>query len=92
MPEDGQDDEPVAELQRRMAQAVEEEDFETAARLRDALAARGIDGPGGFRRQTPGRMGLGSDQGVYQPPQGWTPPPRPDPMTAGRKRPRGRRR
>jgi hypothetical protein len=83
-------DRSIAELQRRMAQAVAEEDFETAARLRDDLAALGVTGAGAFQRQTPGRMGLGTDQGAYKPPPGWTPPPRPDPMTAGHKRPKGR--
>ena len=70
-----------------MKRAVVEQDFETAAKLRDELAA---DGDGYFRRQTLGRMGLGSDHQVLAPPPGWTPPVKPDPLTArrgGRKRP-----
>ena len=36
-------------------------------------------------------MGLGTDQQVYKPPAGWTPPPKPDLLTSNRK-PGGRRR
>lgn len=84
------DPDSIAELQRRMAEAVAAEDFETAARLRDEL--RALKGPGSyFQRQTPGKMGLGTDQQVYKPPAGWRPPKRPDPLTSGHK-PGGRRR
>jgi len=76
----------IADLERRMAEAAAADDFETAARLRDALNALT-----GLRRQVPGRMGLGTDQAAYRPPPGWTPPKRPDPMTAGHK-PGGRKR
>lgn len=69
-------DEDRAELERRMAQAVAGEDFELAARLRDRIKALG---PGTqFKRQVPGRMGLGTDQQVYTPPPGWKPPKKPD--------------
>lgn len=72
-----------------MAQAVEAEDFEAAAALRDAIKA--LDGePSLFQRQTPGKMGLGTDQAAYRPPEGWKPPKRPAPMTKGHK-PRGRK-
>ncbi len=82
----------IAELCARMAQAVADEDFEVAARLRDRIAALGGPGPDSlFQRQTPGRMGLGTDQQVYQPPAGWKPPKRPDPMTSSAKPRRGRR-
>ena len=63
------------ELERRMAQAVADEDFELAARLRVRLASlQSI----GFQRQVPGRMGLGTDQQVFAPPKGWKPPKKPD--------------
>jgi hypothetical protein len=69
-----------------MAQAVADEDFEAAARLRDRIAALGPPDPDSlFQRQTPGRMGLGTDQQVYRPPAGWKPPKRPDPMTSSTK-------
>jgi hypothetical protein len=85
----GADD--LAALERRMAEAVEAEDFEAAARLRDRIAA--LKAPGGesmFRRQTPGRMGLGTDQQVLAPPKGWKPPKKPDLMTSSTKPRRGR--
>jgi hypothetical protein len=78
MAEDLRDD-----LEQRMAQAVADEDFELAARLRDQIGSR-------LRRQVPGRMGLGTDQQVYTPPEGWTPPARPDFLTANRRRRRGK--
>jgi hypothetical protein len=79
-------------LKRQMAQAVADEDFEAAARLRDRIAALGPPAaPSLFQRQTPGRMGLGSDQQVYQPPAGWKPPKRPDPLTSNTKPRRGGR-
>lgn len=81
----------LAELERRMAAAVAEEDFEAAARLRDALALMRGESPlppSRLRRQEPGAMGLGTDQQVFKPPRGWAAPKPPDPMTRGR----GRRR
>jgi hypothetical protein len=81
----------LAALERRMAEAVAAEDFETAARLRDRIAALKVKGDGGlFRRQTPGRMGLGTDQQVMAPPKGWKPPKKPDLMTSNTKPRRGR--
>jgi len=38
----------------------------------------------GLTRQAPGAMGLGTSQQRMVPPTGWHPPPKPDPMTAGR--------
>ncbi|MBC6982697.1 UvrB/UvrC motif-containing protein [Caulobacter sp. 17J80-11] len=88
-------DEEIAKLEARMARAVEDEDFEAAARLRDEIAwlrrdDRG-EAPEGsrLRRQAPGKMGLGTSQETYVQPDGWTPPPKPDLMTRVRK---GRRR
>ncbi len=86
----GQDE--IGELERRMAAAVAAEDFEAAARLRDRIAALKPPPPESlFERQTPGRMGLGTDQQVYQPPKGWKPPKRPDPLTSNTKPRRGGR-
>lgn len=87
---DGEND--LAGLERRMAEAVAAEDFEAAARLRDRIAA--LKAEGGeplFRRQTPGRMGLGTDQQVLAPPKGWRRPKKPDPMTSNSKPRRGSR-
>ena len=81
----------IAELERRMAEAVAADDFETAARLRDQITALKGSGKGSlFHRQTPGRMGLGTDQQVMAPPKGWKPPKKPDPMTSNTKPRRGR--
>jgi hypothetical protein len=84
----------IDDLERRMAQAVADEDFEGAAKLRDELSrlrrhvmiAGDPENPpqaSYFKRQVPGRMGLGTDQQVYAPPEGWVPPQKPDPMTKG---------
>lgn len=90
----------ISDLRRRMEQAAAAMDFEEAGRLRDRIAlirggasreeAESAD-PSGLTRQQPGRMGLGTSQQRVTPPDGWTPPPKPDPMTAGRSRRRGRR-
>ncbi len=80
----------MAELRRRMETAVADEDFEAAARLRDQIAALAKgDADSLFRRQVPGRMGLGTDQQVLQPPKGWKPPRKPDLMTSNTKPRRG---
>jgi hypothetical protein len=85
------DEDDLAALERRMAQAVEAEDFEAAARLRDRIVALKAQGANSlFHRQTPGRMGLGTDQQVMAPPKGWKPPKKPDPMTSNTKPRRGR--
>jgi hypothetical protein len=91
----------VADLRGRMEAAAERGDFEEAARLRDRIslvrAAGSADDEGefdatGLTRQRPGAMGLGTSQQRMTPPPGWTPPRKPDPMTTGVARPRGRRR
>jgi hypothetical protein len=85
-------DAEIDTLRGLMAQAVADEDFEAAARLRDRIAALEAPGPESlFQRQTPGRMGLGTDQQVYRPPAGWTPPKRPDPITSNTNPRRGGR-
>ena len=83
----------LAYLQERMVAAAEALDFEEARRLRDRIAlirggasidqAEAAD-TAGLQRQKPGAMGLGTSQQKITPPPGWTPPPRPDPMTRGR--------
>jgi hypothetical protein len=79
-------EDPDDALLARMEKAVDDQDFELAARLRDEIAAL----PGSkLRRQVPGKMGLGTDQSVYTPPKGWKRPAKPDPMTAGHKPRRG---
>jgi hypothetical protein len=89
----------IGDLRRRMEQAAAAMDFEEARRLRDRIALiRGGASPeeaesadtSGVARQQPGRMGLGTSQQRVTPPDGWTPPPRPDPMTSGRSRRRGK--
>ena len=82
-----------------MEQAAEAQDFELARRLRDRIALiRGGASPeaaaaadtSGIDRQQPGAMGLGTSQQRVTPPTGWRPPPRPDPMTSGKARPKKR--
>ena len=67
-------------------------DFEEARRLRDRISllqggasveeAAAADG---LTRQRLGAMGLGTSRQQVVPPEGWTPPPKPDPMTRGRR-------
>ncbi len=81
----------IDDLQRRMAEAAEAGDFETAALLRDAIE-RIRSGKSGLREQVPGKMGLGSSQERYLGADRRRALPRkPDPMTSGHK-PGGRRR
>lgn len=79
----------IEDLERRMAEAAEAGDFETAAILRDAIA-RIRSGDTNLVEQQPGRMGLGSSQERYAINPGKSLPRKPDPMTAGHK-PGGRR-
>ena len=84
----------IEQLRLRMEAAAAALDFEEAGRLRDQLSlARGTEAGGdieadlaGLTRQQPGRMGLGTSQQRMTPPPGWSPPPKPDPMTRGRRR------
>ena len=89
------EDDDVGALEQRMAEAVAADDYETAATLRDRIAAlkpapRSEEGSM-FKRQVPGRMGLGTDQQVMAPPKGWKPPKKPDLMTSNTKPRRGGR-
>ena len=76
--------ESLAELEAEMAAAVGREDYEAAARLRDRIQA--LSSRTAFKRQTPGKMGLGTSDQINRPPEGWKPPPKPDPMTSGHKK------
>ena len=81
----------IEDLERRMAEAAQAGDFETAAALRDAIA-RIRSGESGLREQVPGKMGLGSSQERYVgADRKLSLPKKPDPMTKGHK-PGGRRR
>jgi hypothetical protein len=86
-------------LRIRMEAAARALDFEEAKRCRDKInmirggateaEAERADFEG-LERQRSGAMGLGSNQQRVTPPEGWRPPPKPDPMTSGHSR-RGRR-
>jgi hypothetical protein len=85
--------ETIDTLRQKMEAAAEALDFEEARRLRDRIALiRGGATPAdaeaadlsGLARQKPGAMGLGTSQQRVDPPAGWKPPPKPDPMTRGR--------
>jgi hypothetical protein len=85
--------ETIAELHAAMEAAAAALDFEEARRLRDrinllrggASAEQAAEADlSGLERQRPGAMGLGTSQQRVTPPPGWSPPPRPDPMTRGR--------
>lgn len=75
---------PIAQLEARMAAAVEAEDFETAALLRDAID-RLKSGESSISVQQPGKMGLGSSQERYASEGARRLPKKPDPMTKGHK-------
>lgn len=77
----------------QMEAAAKALDFEEAKRLRDrinlmrggatATEAEQAD-VSGLQRQSPGAMGLGTSQQRVEPPVGWKPPPKPDPLTRRR--------
>lgn len=82
----------IEDLQRRMEAAARDLDFEEAKRCRDkislmrggATATEALEADfSGLVRQQPGSMGLGTSQQRVSPPEGWRPPPKPDPMTSG---------
>jgi UvrB/uvrC motif len=89
----GAADDAAAAIRARMEAAAAALDYEEARRLRDQLnlirgGADAMDAEqadtSGLTRQQPGRMGLGTSQQRMTPPEGWKPPPKPDPMTKGR--------
>lgn len=79
-------------LHERMQAAADALDFEEAKRLRDMISlirggatsteAAQANGSG-LVRQRPGSMGLGTSQQAMESPMGWTPPPKPKPLTLG---------
>ena len=73
----------IQQLTSAMQKAAEGEDFETAARLRNEIAAlKGeADGSPLVRQPPPGEMGLGTHFPVVGRPRKWRPPRKPDPMT-----------
>ncbi|MCH8805547.1 MAG: UvrB/UvrC motif-containing protein [Planctomycetes bacterium] len=84
----------IADLKRRMMAAAEAQDFEEARRLRDQInlvrggatleeAARADTS--GLSRQKSGAMGMGTNTPKPVMPQQWHAPPKPDPMTSGRR-------
>ena len=82
----------MARLARDMDAAAAALDFERARRLRDQLnllrGGASLDDAlssdtDGLVRQQPGKMGLGTSQQRVTPPEGWQPPPKPDPLTRG---------
>lgn len=83
----------IQTLRKKMEAAAQALDFEEAKRLRDrinlmrggatATEAGQVDASG-LARQRPGAMGLGTSQQRVEPPAGWKPPPKPDPLTRGR--------
>jgi hypothetical protein len=87
--------ETIEHLRQQMEAAAAALDFEEARRLRDRIglmrggataeeaAAADLSA---MTRQQPGAMGLGTSQQRVEPPPGWTPPPRPDPLTKGHSR------
>lgn len=94
-----QDRQDQAAIRLRMEAAAAALDFEEARRLRDQLnllrgggsaADAAQADTSGLTRQQPGRMGLGTSRQRIDPPPGWRPPPKPDPMTRGRSRRRGK--
>ncbi len=81
--------ESIEQLRAEMEAAAAALDFERARALRDRIAllrggaaddsARTAD-TAGLKRQQPGAMGLGTSRQRVEPPAGWKPPPKPDPM------------
>lgn len=77
----------ITALTAKMRKAAADEDFETAARLRNEIAALKGEAGGAplVRQPPPGEMGLGTHIPVTDRPKGWRPPKKPDPMTRSTK-------
>ena len=73
----------IEALTAQMLKAAETEDFETAARLRNEIAALKGEEEGSplVRQPPPGEMGLGTHIPVAARPKNWRRPRKPDPMT-----------
>ncbi len=85
----------IVELEAAMVKAAAEEDFETAARLRNDITELLGQDPDRtaaplIRKPPPGQMGLGTQVPVAAPPKGWRRPRKPDPMTSNVKPRKGR--
>lgn len=72
-------DRKIAALEKQMADAVASEDYEAAAKFRDAIQE--LRGVVEASLPPPGSMGLGTNVPVVAPPQGWSRPKKPDLMT-----------
>jgi hypothetical protein len=72
-------DRKIAALEKEMADAVAREDYEAAARARDAIQE--LRGVIKASQPPPGSMGLGTNVPVVEPPKGWTRPRKPNLMT-----------
>lgn len=92
-------DDTVDALQQKMAAAAASLDFEAARRYRDRFTLmRGGASFGEAKlastthsmRQVPGGMGLGTGLPRIVPPENWTPPVKPDPLTSNQGAARGR--
>ena len=87
-------DDQIADLERRMTAAMDAEDYEAAADLRDQIRIlRGEPPVPGSRLRREGLDELGQDTNrrAAAPRKDWKPPPRPDPMTSGYKPRKGGR-
>lgn len=73
----------IEALTAEMLKAAEAENYETAARLRNEIAALKGEAEGSplVRQPPPGEMGLGTHLPVAARPRNWRPPRKPDPMT-----------
>ena len=81
----------IALLEAEMKSAVEAEDFEMAAQLRDQIAElRGEGGPSLVRKPPDDQIGMGTGMPVVERPKNWRPPRKPNPMTRNVKPRRGR--
>ncbi len=81
----------IVQLEKQMQAAVEAENFEEAARLRDRISEmRGEAEPGLVRKPPPDQIGMGSGMPVVARPKDWRPPRKPDPLTSRTKPRRGK--
>jgi hypothetical protein len=72
----------IALLEAEMTSAVESEDFERAAKLRDQIAdLRGEGGPSLVRKPPDDQIGMGSGMPTVDKPKDWRPPKKPNPLT-----------
>ena len=73
----------IEQLTAEMRKAAEAEEYETAARLRNEIAALKGEAEGSplVRQPPPGEMGLGTHIPVAARPKNWRRPRKPDPMT-----------